>query len=315
MELTDLPLEILGKIVDHLLDYEVERFARCYSKAVYGACYKRVRARVKKLEAAEAVWSRFEPYRDSQVMTEEKWDGWGWEADFGKFERQPPQSLEYADLNGDLAWLKPRGLVRDDAIWHSKPLSEGEEKDLRRQASQLGVTIPEAFLKFMSDYGLQCQVPFKAASWFDAGDRPQIYKCPPVVDWEQGGYMIPFARDEISDWTGVLHLDSVREAHAVLDDWGHRYSQTEAEDELVMNGHIDRADVKDAAREGLCIAPVFPAGVFIEGTDFEVWLMKQYYEEWFEYYEPKSELLSILTDAEREYIRYGFRAKGRGIGY
>jgi hypothetical protein len=131
--------------------------------------------------------------------------GW-WSFDLGKyrecdgtycfFEYDSLPPIDETLLTGTLAWLGPleeevAGVMdvhhaSDEALGRLK----GNVAKLAAQAEQLGLRLPEAFLRLMASRALQDNIPSCTACYFSMSD--EILPCP----GSEGNYMIRFLNDQ-----------------------------------------------------------------------------------------------------------------------
>lgn len=93
-------------------------------------------------------------------------------------------------LDGSLSWLGPVDAVSDQRSAAMRQELQ-ELSALMAQAELLGITLPPAFVRFMSLPELQARVPEYAGSWFTVWDT-QLDPLPGTED----GYVVRFMNDQ-----------------------------------------------------------------------------------------------------------------------
>lgn len=339
MSLSRLPPELLLNVVSHLRGYEVERLARSFNKAVYGACLPRLRIRFASQRNAKEMIRRFSDIGSNPghcPVYEETYHGLRLNSLFGPFNPQPQLSLEYQELDGDLSWLGTgvsiyehvADLTGRDRFTHvGENMSSAREAELRGEARRLGFVIPEAFFTLMTNAQLRKRLPPGFGHYFSLG---KLRKCSSLLDGGIGGYLIRFLRDGNDHRMWMLYLDpGENKGHCVLgfideDDFGPRDDVEKIKKMCLSSGWIANEDLERAKDDGLDLALLsFPD---LEGTDFERWLFKFHFDESINLHFDKNKILQAtmddepqecapkLTEAQAKYIRYMLTNEGNGIG-
>jgi hypothetical protein len=141
---------------------------------------------------------------------------------FFEYDSVPP--IDESQFNGSLAWLEPlndetAGVMEvhhesDEALGRLK----GDVAKIAAQAEQLGLKLPEAFLRLMNSRDLQDRIPSCTACYFSMSD--EILPCPGT----EGGYFIRFLNDQQDVLLWYLYLtpqgnESVLVSPILLDDF------------------------------------------------------------------------------------------------
>lgn len=123
---------------------------------------------------------------------------------FFEYDSIPP--IDEAQFTGKLEWLGPLD-ERMDTIMavhrdHNEGLGrlKGDVAKIAAQADELGLKLPEAFLRLMSSRELQNNIPSCTACYFSMSDA--ILPCPGVED----GYIIRFLNDQQDVLLWYLYL-------------------------------------------------------------------------------------------------------------
>jgi hypothetical protein len=123
---------------------------------------------------------------------------------FFEYDSLPP--IDEAQFTGTLEWLGPldenTAAVMAVHHEHNEGLGrlKGDVAKLAAQAEQLGLHLPEAFLRLMSSRELQNRIPSCTACYFSMSD--EILPCPGVED----GYITRFLNDQQDVLLWYLYL-------------------------------------------------------------------------------------------------------------
>jgi hypothetical protein len=110
-----------------------------------------------------------------------------------------------------LSWLAPLGapIDRQMEVHRNPPAARGKLEPIVTAAAELGLTLPDAFVRLMAAPDLQDRIPSCTACTFELGDR--IIPCPGSA----GGYIVRFLRDQQDCVMWYLYLTPAGE-HCVL---------------------------------------------------------------------------------------------------
>lgn len=114
------------------------------------------------------------------------------------YESIPPLSA----VSESLDWLAPLDERTDAkmAIHRNPPEARGEVTKIAASAARLGLTLPESFVRLMSDNGLQDDIASCTACYFKLSD--DIFPCP----GSEGGYVVRFYNDQQDVFFWYLYL-------------------------------------------------------------------------------------------------------------
>jgi hypothetical protein len=114
-------------------------------------------------------------------------------------------------VSESLEWLEPLnpGMEQEMAIHRNLPEARGEVAKIAETAAQLGLTLPESFIRLMSSPELQDRMPSCTACFFKLSD--DIMPCP----GSDGGYIVRFYKDQQDVLLWYLYL-TPQGAHYVL---------------------------------------------------------------------------------------------------
>lgn len=336
MELQTLPSELLLIMISHLRGYEIERLALSLNRHIYSVCLPHVTSRASERRNLNEMIRRFQsvthkgaPYHRREIFFHEL----GGEGVFGPSELQPPTSLEYQDMTGDLSWLQSPVSSKAHRSGGPDPLhclmSPAKATSLRQQAKQLNVTLPDAFMEFMSRSTMEKCMPAQIQRQLVLGHS--IRKCPPSVDQGAGGFLLKFMgnHNQYPFWALYLQAGGER-GHAVLQmdedpemsDEDIRYTQ--GLDQTAL--HVP----SEAGADGVRFATVTQKGFRLASTDFERWLQMTYFDGWLadegsiaedyrEWNESEGGIYAPvavppLSDAQKDYIMNMCTIHGRNVG-
>jgi len=135
--------------------------------------------------------------------------GW-WSFDLGKYRPCDGTYCFYGydsippirTLNGTLDWLDPLDPQTDQGmqLYRTAPEERGKLAEIEAEATQLGLTLPAAFLRLMGSPELQDRIPSCTACTFDLSAH--IVPC----IGETSGYIIRFLRDQQDVLLWYLYL-------------------------------------------------------------------------------------------------------------
>ncbi len=115
---------------------------------------------------------------------------------FYAYDSLPPLPIAPGRLNGSFRWLATPDDATNTRMAVYRPSAEARSKDaqrlgeLQREANQLGLTFPAAFITLMQSQTLQDAIPSCTACYFQLADH--ILPCP----GRSGGYLIRFLHDQ-----------------------------------------------------------------------------------------------------------------------
>lgn len=197
------------------------------------------------------------------------------------YDSLPP--IPEAHFNGSLQWLEQAGESGEE-----KRGEEPEEDGLSARlsalvasAQQLGLTLPEAFLRLMASSALRDRIPSCTACYFDLSKT--MVPCP----GSEAGYIIRFLNDQQDVLSWYLYLTTQGE-HCVL----------------VSPYQLDEAAEAEEAREPLTeqqrrsiIANTLICAPSLEAFVYRFWLENVL---WFKTNEAERE----LTDEQQRYLAH-----------
>lgn len=193
---------------------------------------------------------------------------------FFPYEELPP--LDETLLRGEFQWLTGATPAQQAIIdIHRQTPPEQASRALGvllASAQRLRLTLPPAFVKFMSAPALQDQIPSCTACYFDLSE--QILSSPA----EDGGYLIRFLNDQ----QGVLF-------------WYLYLTATGQEGVLVSSIAFDSESLAGVSREAILRSTGFCAESF-EAFLYRFWLENTL---WFALSEGQA-----LTEAHQRYLQY-----------
>ncbi len=203
---------------------------------------------------------------------------------FFAYDSVPP--IGAAQFTGTLEWLGPLegSMVDVMAVHHASDEALGRLKGnvakLADQAEQLGLKLPEAFLRLMSSRELQNSIPSCTACYFSMSDA--ILPCPGSED----GYIIRFLNDQQDVLLWYLYLtpqgdERVLVSPILLDDFA---------------GPEHAANLTDDWRKAIL------ANTRVCGPSFEAFL----YRFWLEntLWDALNESEAPLTEAQERYLAH-----------
>jgi hypothetical protein len=175
LHLTNLPIELLTSIVSCLNQLDAEAAAKTFNKKVYAVCLPFIRERIAFLRHARAM-SNLVGEGDivGHTINCQMYAMAGLTKTYGAYDDEgllpEIEDLDFLDLDGDMYWLEPTDA--DESYWSSSdpeeetehsPSPDPEEHEgidsglvrLTQQASSLGLTVPDCFVRFMRSAGLR----------------------------------------------------------------------------------------------------------------------------------------------------------------
>ncbi len=203
-------------------------------------------------------------------------------------------------------------LTLDEQAVESTSVTDSMRDEWRRlegllqEAKSLDLTLPDSFLRFMSDARLrgQTEVPSQTCCWFHLSNC--LVRCPEL----DGAYLISFLRDQQDCvvWCLCLIPGGQYYVLAVNDDALMTLSELEY-DALLGNLEFDEVtdEIRAAVRRELSadgVAETARSGIFICAPSFESFIYRLWFENGLgEKIDPfNTTLLAPLTDTEQRYL-------------
>lgn len=189
------------------------------------------------------------------------------------------------------------------------------KEELQREASRLGVVILETFFKVMTHSKLRkhvSRVLFTDDHFFELG---HLLECPSRLDDKAGGYFLPFLKDGQEDGFWALDLDpGDNKGHCVLGfDVPEILSENDEEfgKQLhLLDGWATNEDSDRANQDGVDLILLWDDEPGLEGTDFEQWLFKLYFDESLGLHHTEidktRQVATKITESQAAYIRCMF---------
>lgn len=200
------------------------------------------------------------------------------------YDSLPP--IPEAQLSGSLQWLAQAGEA-DEPDMHISPEDEAlpaRLSALTTSAQQLGLALPEAFLRLMSSPALRDRIPSCTACYFDLSRK--IVPCP----GSEAGYLIRFLNDQQDVLSWYLYLTTQGE-HCVLVSPYQLDEAAEDEEDEEESEPLTEQQRRSIIANTLICAPSFEAFIY------RFWLENVL---WFKLNGDTSD----LTDAERQYLAH-----------
>ena len=313
--LLTLPDEVLVNIISLLRGVEIECLARTFNERITRICLPLIRDRVAARRNKRHMLSLFDvrlPSVDAEsLLSEAQFTLYGLELLYGPYSVPPMTiaapflNLDYLELNGDLYWLTAldKETTEEMSQYHDSGWGATEEQmnELAGKAKELGLTLPECFVRFMTDKQLPYLVPSAVAAFPTLGELTKMplpakgnfkgmcsYRSFPDAEIQQApkkdgedrpgqGYAVTFYEDQQGCYYWCLYLDT-NGGHCVV---GTDSSKPTKEDEPdYFDALFDRLTPLE---RGLNIVPLDPeecCDCVMEGTSFEEWLVAMYYVQW-----------------------------------
>jgi hypothetical protein len=218
--------------------------------------------------------------------------GW-WSFDLGQYrpcdgtycyypyDSLPP--IPEAQFTGSLQWLEQADGA-DEPEMHLSPEDEAlpaRLSALTASAQQLGLTLPEAFLRLMASPALRDRIPSCTACYFDLSKK--IVPCP----GSEAGYIIRFLNDQQDVLSWYLYLTTQGE-HCVLVS---PYELDKAAEEEEESKPLTEQQRRSIIANTLICAPSF------EGFVYRFWLENVL---WFKLNEDGGS----LSEAQQQYLAH-----------
>ena len=300
MSLESLLPELIYEIASRLHKKDIERFFLfTWNLQIYAVCRdllkpiaaakrfeKRMRERFKKSASGEVnaySWPIIREQGSSSL------DGL---KTFGPYRANLKANADFlGPFTGKLEWLRPYGgeLTLDDPDWDAY-IYEGTVEFieyLEKEATSVGVTIPQAFLTLMRNKSLQKRIDLVGnGNFLEVGE---LRKCVPSMCDGGNGYLLRFQHDAREPWDMMaLYLDAgLDQRHCVLggpvtpdndtadSHIGDRVA--EPNDGLVDYYGIDMAkEMKAILEADEDLAWTAEKDWLFQSSDFEEWLLKRY---------------------------------------
>ena len=215
--------------------------------------------------------------------------GW-WSFDLGQYrpcdgtycyyayDSLPP--IPEAQFDGSLQWLEQAG-GEDEEGEPEEDEQPTRLSTLTAAAQQLGLTLPEAFLRLMASPGLQDRIPSCTACYFDLSK--QIVPCP----GSEAGYIIRFLNDQQDVLAWYLYLTPQGEHYVLVSP----YQLDKAAEDDETSEPLTEQQRRSIIANTLICAPSFEA--FVN----RIWLENVL---WFKLNEREGS----LNDAQQQYLAH-----------
>ena len=200
-----------------------------------------------------------------------------------EYDRLPP----IPTVSESLDWLEPLNTALDQemAIHRNPAETRGEVAKIAASAARLGLTLPESFVRLMSDPKLQDRIPSCTACYFYMSD--DIVPCP----GSDGGYIVRFLNDQQSVLLWYLYLTPQGDQYVLVTPIGLEEMAAKA-----AAGTLSDEERQDIQQNTWVCAPSFVSFIYRWWLENSIWFKVSDDADFVE--------AGTLTDVERAYLAH-----------